>query len=181
MLVVMGIIAILAALVLSAASGVMNTAARRRATSEIAAMKTQLESYKTDNGGYPVSDGILLTNTYASSDGAGNGGNEYQANSIILYQALQGKVHFTDTTFTGKSYMNFRSNQVGTATGGSYVQDPWGLSYGYSSGSPAGGATTNYPYNGANQYDLWSTGGVTQPKWSATQSLTNAWINNWQG
>jgi prepilin-type N-terminal cleavage/methylation domain-containing protein len=177
LLVVMGIIAVLAALTLAAASGVMNTAARRRATSEIAAMKTQLESYKVDNGGYPVSDGILLTNNYLSSDGSGM---EYQTNSEILFQALSGKVRFTDTTFIGKSYMNFKASQVGTAPAGTYIADPFGLAYGYSTGTLPGATTVFTPFNGANAFDLWTTGGVTFAKWSATPTLTNAWINNWQ-
>lgn len=108
LLVVMAIIAVLAALTIGAASGVMQHAARSRAASELAAMKTGLDSYKVDNGGYPVSDGVLATNNYASSDGSGT---EYQTNAEIVYQALQGKTNYSDTTI-GKAYMNFRANQV---------------------------------------------------------------------
>ena len=178
LLVVMAIIAILAALTLGAATGVMQHAARERALSEIAAMRTGLDSYKIDNGGYPVSEGVLLlTNTYASSDGSGNA---YQTNAEILYQALSGKVHSTDTTLTGKAYINFRSNQTGSVSAGSYVIDPWSLAYGYSSGTTNNAPSPSYPYNGSGSYDLWSTGGKTLAKWTTTPSLTNAWITSWQ-
>lgn len=175
LLVVMAIIAVLAALTIGAATGVMQHAARSRATSEIAAMRTGLDAYKVDNGGYPNSDGVLLTNTYASYDGSST---EYQTNSEILFQALSGRTNYTDTT-GGKSYISFRANQVGSGAGGSYVMDPWGLSYGYSSGSSIGAANYTPPYNGSNSYDLWSTGGVTYSRWSTNNALTNAWINNW--
>ncbi len=53
LLVVIGIIAILAALVLQAAGLIQKKGARDRAISEIAALGTALESYKADNGDYP--------------------------------------------------------------------------------------------------------------------------------
>jgi prepilin-type N-terminal cleavage/methylation domain-containing protein len=183
LLVVMAIIAILCALVLMAASGVWTKAARNRAASEIQAMSTALESYKTDNGIYPPSDGVLLTNSpYSAYDGSQI---NYQTNSQILYLALSGQTNFTDTPAAGtKAYMSFKANQVGNPTGasggGSYVKDPWNYSYGYSTGSAPSAATTNYPYNGGGFFDLWSTGGLLAAKVAATPSLTNAWISNWQ-
>jgi prepilin-type N-terminal cleavage/methylation domain-containing protein len=175
-LTVMAIIAILAALVLYAASGVMNKAKRSRAASEIQAMSAALEGYKTDNGSYPSAIG-LLTNTYANNDGSGI---LYQQSSQLLYQTLSGQTNFTDTPVAGiKVYMPFKLNQIGdltgATTGGSYVKDPWNYSYGYSTGT-----NTSYPYNGNGFFDLWSTSGLLQAKVSATPSLTNAWISNWQ-
>jgi prepilin-type N-terminal cleavage/methylation domain-containing protein len=184
LLTVMAIIAILAALVLAAGQGVWNKAARSRASGEIQAMSTALESYKTDNGIYPSSDGTqLLTNTpYSAYDGTSS---NYQTNSQILYQALSGQTNFNDVHAAGvKSYMPFKISQLGnynaaagtTGSGSTYIKDPWGYSYGYSTGN----GTTSYPYNGSNFFDLWSTGGVLQAQVSATASLTNAWISNWQ-
>jgi len=185
LLTVIAIIAILAALTLGAGSMLMNKAARSRASSEVAAMGTALESYKTDNGIYP-STGGLLTNTYAASDGSGIA---YQTNAELIYQALSGQTNYQDTPTAGiKPYMSFKINQLGlsaapagTTTPGqtTYVKDPWGYAYGYSTGSVVG-ATTNAPYNGYGFYDLWSTGGVTLVKVTANSSLTNTWISNWQ-
>jgi prepilin-type N-terminal cleavage/methylation domain-containing protein len=181
LLVVIAIIAILAALTLSAASAVMNKGRRSRAASEIQAMSTGLEGYKTDNGIYPPGDGsLLLTNTpYSSVDGTSTA---FQSNSTILFMALSGQTNFITIPLAGtKSYMTFKANQVGSPSATySYVQDPWLNSYAYSTGTPAGAATTNYPYNGSGFFDLWSTAGVTKAQVTTTPSLTNAWISNWQ-
>jgi prepilin-type N-terminal cleavage/methylation domain-containing protein len=170
LLTVMVIIAILAALVLSAASAVWNKASRSRAASEIQAMSTAFEGYKTDNGIYPQTTNALVTTTYAASDGTGT---LYQQNSQIVYLALSGQTNFTDTPVAGiKVYMSFKRNQVGDASAGSYVKDPWGYSYGYSTLTNTAGTA---PYNGNGFFDVWSTGGKL-----TAQVNTNAWISNWQ-
>ena len=183
LLFVMAIIAILAALTLAAGSGVMKKAARSRASSEIQAMNTALESYKTDNGIYPQVS-TLFTNTYANNDGSGTTTN-YQYSSQVLYQALSGQTNFNDTPVAGaKAYMSFKVSQVGNynapansgvSAGSSYIRDPWGYSYGYSTGTLSGAATPSYPYNGSGFFDLWSTGGLL-----VANVNTNAWISNWQ-
>ena len=176
LLTVMAIIAILSALTLAAGSMVMMKAGRSRAASEIQAMSTALEGYKTDNGIYPLSDGVnLLTNTpYTLYDGTST---QYQTNATVLYTALSGQNYYSTTTFAGKSYMSFKANQVGNPGGPfSYVRDPWGYAYGYSTGTPAGAATTNAPYNGSGFFDIWSTASLTLPK----STNTAAWVNNWQ-
>ena len=53
LIVVVGIIAILAGLLLSTAGYARNKAARARAETEIAAIAAACESYKADNGVYP--------------------------------------------------------------------------------------------------------------------------------
>jgi prepilin-type N-terminal cleavage/methylation domain-containing protein len=185
LLTVMAIILILAAFMLFAASGLMTKAKRSRASNEIQAMSTALEGYKTDNGIYPttnaatgfaMSSTTLLTNTYAANDGSQSGG-VYQTSSQLLYLNLSGQTNFTDNPASGvKVYMSFKRYQVGDAPTGSYVKDPWGYSYGYSTGN----GTTLYPYNGNLFFDLWSTGGVLTTQLTTTPSLTNAWISNWQ-
>jgi len=74
LLVVISIIAILAALVLSAAGFVQKKGARDRASAEIAALGAALESFKADNGDYPSnsapgSSAALVTNLMPSSAG----------------------------------------------------------------------------------------------------------------
>jgi prepilin-type N-terminal cleavage/methylation domain-containing protein len=188
LLTVMAIIAILAALTLAAGSGVWQKAARSRAAGEIQAISTALESYKTDNGIYPPSDGtLLLTNSAAASyfsttlDGTSTA---YQTNSQILYQALSGQTNYNDTPVAGsKSYMAFKIGQLGnnsaaagtTGAGSTYIRDPWNYSYGYSTGTTNNAPTPSYPYNGSGFFDLWSTGGLLKASVN-----TNAWINNWQ-
>ncbi len=179
----MAIIAILSGLILAAGIGVMAKAARSRAASEIAAMGTALENYKTDNGIYPQSDGVLLTNTYSATDPSQSGAG--WTNGQVLYLALSGQTNFSDGPGTGaghnKSYMTFKANQVGNVASGSpsYVKDPWGNAYLYSTGDNKSPEVIT-PYNGAGFFDLFSTGGVTATKLAANSTLTNAWISNWQ-
>jgi type II secretory pathway pseudopilin PulG len=178
LLTVMAIITVLAGLVLYAAGGAWTKALRNRANGEIQAMSAALGNYQTDNGSYPVSNG-LLTNTYAGSDGSQIGG-LYQESSQALYLALSGQTNFTDIPAPGtKNYIAvFKRNQIGDAAGGSYMKDPWNYSYGYSTGSITG-TTTNAPYSGYGFFDLWSTGGVLAPQVTAKPTLVNAWISNW--
>ena len=185
LLTVIAIIAILAALILAAGSGVMKKALRNRASGEVQAMSAALESYKTDNGIYPPSDGtLLLTNTYATYDGTSA---DYQTNSQLLYQALSGKTNYNDVPIAGvKSYMSFKTSQLGnytaaagtTGPGSTYIQDPWGYSYGYSTGTANSAANPSYPYNGNGSFDLWSTGGLLST--TTVQNATNVWLSNWQ-
>jgi prepilin-type N-terminal cleavage/methylation domain-containing protein len=193
LLVVISIIAILAALTLAAAEAVMNKGARSRATAEIQAMSAALESYKADNGVYtwtnsvyPASVPIFAsTNDYIATDPSSVGGT-YTVSAQLLYEALSGKINFEDkpgSTGMTNTYMNFKANQLGnanagansaySATGSTYVQDPWGYAYGYYSSSD----TTNPPNNGTGFFDLWSTGGALL---TTSGGFTNAWISNWQ-
>jgi len=190
LLMVMTIIAILAALILGAGSGAMKKAARSRASGEIQAMSTALEGYKIDNGIYPytnaatsfaMSSSTLLTNlataTYFSTTLDGTTAT-YKQTAQVLFLALSGQTNFTDNPAAGvKVYMSFKRNQVGDTAAGSYVQDPWAYSYGYSIGNTT---TPSYPFNGNGFYDLWSTGGNLAAAMASTPALTNAWISNWQ-
>jgi prepilin-type N-terminal cleavage/methylation domain-containing protein len=190
LLTVMVIIAILAALVLAAANGAWTTAARSRARAEIQAMSGANEGYKADNGVYVQGDSNLMTNGatsgtfYTAADGTVTG-DEYQTNSTLLYVALSSEAYYggpiiTTSPATGKSYMQFKVNQIGNPSGlYSYIKDPWNASYGYSTGTTNGAPSTNYPYTGSGQFDLWSTGGITLSKYSSNHALTNAWISNW--
>jgi prepilin-type N-terminal cleavage/methylation domain-containing protein len=193
LLVVIAIIAILVGLTLAAAGGVIQHAARSRANSEVYAISTKLEDYKADNGAYPSTAAVALTTNspgYSATDGSVAGG-LYQQSSQALFMALTGKTNFLDTPVAGvKSYLPLRANQVGnaatpagtapSATTSSYIMDPWGYSYGYSTGTGSAVTTPYYPYNGNYNYDLWSTGGVLASKLATAGNayLTNAWISN---
>jgi prepilin-type N-terminal cleavage/methylation domain-containing protein len=134
LLTVMAIIAILAGLVLYAGNAVVIKGMRSRAAAEIQAMSTALESYKTDNGIYPPSEGtVLLTNTYSSFDPTAS----TQTNATLLYIALSGQANYAAGATAGaKAYMQFKATQVGNPAGTySYVRDPWNYGYGYNTGS----------------------------------------------
>jgi prepilin-type N-terminal cleavage/methylation domain-containing protein len=179
LLAVMAIIAILAAVILGAGNGVFIKGMRSRASTEIAAISSAAEGYKTDNGIYPQSDGLLLTN-YTSADGSVSG-DEYQVNSQTLFQCLASELNLGGPVIntapcTGKIYMSFKANQVGNpSTGNSYIMDPWKQSYGYSTGTTNGAPSPSYPYNGSGFFDLWTTAGT-----KVGNTNLNIWISNWQ-
>jgi len=185
LLTVIAIIAILAALTLAAASAVMKTAGRNRARSEIAAMTTALENYKSDNGIYPQADYFPQgTNGYIAAVPTTAGG-YYQLSSELLYQSLTGQTNYGDippkASSGTKIYMTFTKSQLGNNTAGAggpiYIQDPFGNSYGYSTGTNNAGTYSDIPFNGAGLFDLWSSGGDL----SGTTTGTNVWLNNWSG
>jgi prepilin-type N-terminal cleavage/methylation domain-containing protein len=184
LLTVMAIIAILVGLTLAAANGVWTKAARSRAASEIQAMSTALEGYKTDNGIYPPGNitagasSILLGPPSAGYefDPVVANSADYQNSSGALYLALSGQASFNTAPTAGvKSYMSFKINQIGNpAAANSYIKDPWNNSYGYSTGDNKT-PQVQYPYNGTGFFDLWSTAGTT-----TGGTATNTWISNWQ-
>jgi prepilin-type N-terminal cleavage/methylation domain-containing protein len=185
LLTVIAIIAILAGLTLAAMNAVQKTALRNRARDEIAGIGNALESYKIDNGAYPQVSFLLGPpgGAYPYLDGQGG---LYQQSSQVLYQALASKQYYTDATFsstapaTGKPYMTFKTGQLGSykqGSGPTYVQDPFGFSYGYSTGD-ALNPQVQAPFSGTGFFDLWSTGGTTQPT-TANPNPTKTWISNW--
>jgi prepilin-type N-terminal cleavage/methylation domain-containing protein len=183
LLTVMAIIAILLGILLAAMSGVMRTASRDRARAEIQAMSAALESYKSDNGIYPIvsAGGFGSISDYTTASPTTPAG-QYQASSAFLYEQLTGTTNYGDLPLTGsgtKVYMTFKSGQLGNDTSGAagspiYIRDPFGNSYGYYS-TTNGAPQSVAPNNGAGFFDLWSTGGDT-----ANPSVNPAiWVNNW--
>ena len=189
LLTVIAIIAILATLILAAASGLEAQGERKRAMSEIDGMSTALENYKRDNGIYPQANYLYVKGTapnlsYDTSVAPNTDGGPYENSSSILYLALSGQTNFITTTApTGTPYMSFTKKQIGIsnatlASGGTtYAQDPWGYSYGYSTGNPSTPpqASDPVPFRGLGYYDLWSTGG-----WTPSSGSVNNWIVDWQ-
>lgn len=157
------IISILAALTLYAGSAIMNKGMRSRAGTEISGMANALENYKVDNGAYPADTNLLVPYTPVVAA-------TYQTASATLFFALSGQTNYASSvTTSNRAYMSFKSNQVGNPSATkSYVKDPWGNSYGYSTGNG-----TTVPYSGNNFFDIWSTGGST------STTSTNSWLSNW--
>lgn len=152
-LVILSVIALLTAITLAVLPGIFGNAAKSRATAEIRAMETALESFKTEMGNYPP------------GNASGYNPSAYVPAATSLFTNLCGRNAFSDTP-TGRSYMEFKRNQLGTSGTFSYVQDPYGYAYGY---------CLNGPMN-SGMFDLWSTAGKTDN----AASSTNQWITNWQ-
>jgi len=129
LLVVITIIAILAAIVLNTAGYVQRKGAYARAESEIAAMSAALESYKADNGDYP-----MLTNV---------SGTAAPGDNSILYTNL--------APTSGKVYFEFSKTMVTNLTSGP-ILDPFGENYGYQYPGDSNRSGTNF-------FDLFSRGG----------------------
>lgn len=123
---------------------------RVRDEAEIAAMSAALEAYHADNGRYPSS---LATRSLRPEAGFPPG--NYIAASKTLYQALSAS--------GDKVYFEFSKNMIKQdASGETYIVDPHGNAYGYS---------TTKVRNGINSYDLWTIRG--------NPHSTNQWYGSW--
>lgn len=129
LLVVIAIIAILAGLVLSTAGYIQKKGARARAEAEIAALGAALESYKADNGDYPI---LSNGNPFPSSGTAVPGDNNILLDSLMPPVGSNSKVYF-----------EFNKNQT---NGSRNIVDPFGEPYGYA-------------YTGSNFPVIWSRSG----------------------
>ncbi len=180
LLAVMAVIVILASLVLSLASYLQTKGAQSRAQAEVQAIEAACESYKSDNGSYPVSTGttnILLARSMG--DPVSANATMYQNSSFYVYSVLTG-----DTNGSGiavVSYLPIKPTMCARPTANvaisgtnrvQYLMDPWGNSYGYSTSGTSGG------YNPT--FDLWSTAGNTlTPNPGVAGDVTIKWIKNW--
>jgi hypothetical protein len=161
---------------------VQKKGARSRAEAEIAALSAALESYKADNGIYPraaASDGLDPRTSGLPSN--------YETASKFLYGEITGDRDFDGATDTGaKSYMSFKSgslgrtnmtNPPGVGNNVTFIRDPFGNSYGYSTAYQNDiDSGTNPATKGFNPtFDLWSTAGTS----TASPSDQAQWIKNW--
>ena len=192
LLTVITIIAVLAGLILNIAGFVQKKGAKTRAQNEIKAIETACESYKADNGNYPIDfDGftagtfanalITATSSLSSLTCYDPTSINYQKSCAVLYQAITGDGNglLSGSTsnskgqmgWAGKCYMELKPSQTGSNGIYYYIQDPFGFCYGYSTVQATSGT------NGYNPtFDLWSTAGTTTPASSGTQSK---WVINW--
>jgi prepilin-type N-terminal cleavage/methylation domain-containing protein len=224
LLTVIAIIAILAGLILTISGTIQKNAARSRAQSEIAAITSACENYKTDNGGYPY---IVITgtpsinySTHVSNipsdqlDPRLNGNSAstnltYANASLELYVALTSDTNNTGLTIqlTGSNnYLpSIKQDMLGrinptapvnaTSNRITFLQDPFGNIYGYSTANNfytacvnqgwQSTATAANPAPGYNStFDIWSTGGqFGNPNPAATAGQQGdpqlQWIKNW--
>jgi prepilin-type N-terminal cleavage/methylation domain-containing protein len=166
LLAVMAIILILAGLILYVAGNANYNAAKSRAQTEVQAISTACEAYKTDNGVYPRvtmaasssqnTDGLNPRLSFDPAATSG-GGPSYSTTSMLLYQILCGQYYMVNgvptiapSTLTPQptTYYTFTDSQLansGAITSGyippttvTAINDPFGYSYGYS---------TAYQYN----------------------------------
>ena len=177
LIVVVGIIAILSALVLSTAGYARKKSARVRADTEIAAMSAALESYKADNAVYPNNSGTGGTDGLDPStiDLA-----NYQMPCRYMYGEISGDRDFDGTPDTGvRSYMTFKptsllrnnmSDPPSLTNPVFAIRDPFGNSYGYSTAKAA------FPNGSAGYnptFDLWTVAD------GAAGTDQTKWIKNW--
>ena len=183
-LIVIGIIVFLAGLVLAVSGYVQEKGKRARAEAEIAAMSAALESYKADNGIYPFDPNSNALDARSSANPVG-----YQNASLYLFTQLSG-LNANQIPISGaKSYFSFKPLMLGgprdangNLTSVSYIRDPFGNSYGYSTaGNPQANPTPAASPVGFNPtYDLWSNGVPTPtPSSSPTPTPQDKWIKNW--
>jgi general secretion pathway protein G len=173
---VVGIIAVLSALVLSTVGYARKKGARARAETEIAALSAACENYKADNGVYPYNNTTNALDARTRGDPADTADPTYSNASFYLYTQLSG-----DTTGnrspTGKSYMVFKANMLLPAGGTGIVTaiaDPFGYSYGYSTAANPQANPTPSGTPGYNPtFDVWSTTGAR------TIGDAPKWIKNW--
>ena len=163
MVTVITIILILSGLVIGTAGYIQKKGATSRAEAEIAAISAALESYKADNGIYPISTDVTASKTVAST--ATNAG------AAILYRELAGDTNGDGTADAGvKTYMEFKPAMLNTNTTRRLI-DPYGNNYVYLSGN-----STTANTNNTATFDLWSTGGRSSVVGSEE---TRYWIKNW--
>ena len=173
LIVVISIILVLAGLVLATSSYVHNKGARSRAEAEIAAFSAALENYRADNGVYPSNGDSTALDARQDFNPTMPFPNKYTKASLFLYEALSGDADNDSTRSAEKtSYLSFKPNQLSPSDqtqAVTYIKDPFGNSYGYSTAGQAG--TSGVGYNPT--FDLWSTAGQT------TSPGQSQWVKNW--
>jgi prepilin-type N-terminal cleavage/methylation domain-containing protein len=222
MLVVMAVIAILAGIILSLNGNIQTTSARNRAQGEIRAMSAACEAYKADNGGYPqgspypgaTGSGPTITdlldpnpfsaNNFSTSDPNPNDYSSIYQVTLFLWQQLSGHPTTVDSTqaptttnyagdFFKPQVLSGTKNGNGQVTAVSYIIDPFGNPYGYSTAGlyadqqfRANVLTTGATSRGSTiagfntTFDMWSTAGATTwPTNSAGAYTTSPWVKNW--
>lgn len=186
LLTVITIIAILMGLVISVAGMVQTKSSRDRASAEIAALSAAMESYKADNGIYPMTDETDLLDP--RKDGAPPG-NKYKDASLALYEALSGD---TDASFSrvgdierqNPVYFEFETKKGMVKLSSSKkvegLTDPWGDYYGYSTAYAAAlqenavnNTSTAITVGYNPTFDMWSVAG------SKSGLETEKWVKNW--
>ena len=201
MITVIAIIAILAGLVLAINGLVQKKSAMARADAEVRQLSSALESFKTDNGGYPQDANFTdLIDPRKDTIPETNGSGKYSNSSRFLYENLTGDANdngvIDSPTETARSYAQgfFTPGRLGGIKDSNgkiaivrYINDPFGNPYGYSTaglkqeqtyrqGLATNPGTQRPPADQAKGYnstfDLWSTAGDNT-------SNPAKWAKNW--
>lgn len=196
LLTVIAIILVLAGLLLHIAGNANTKASLSKAQAEIQAMSSALEHYYADNGTYPRNSDTDILNAQPASGSAPPDPSTYKNAGYYLYQVLSGY----GTNAAGapnKAYMPFTPGQLSTGnaapTTSTYIIDPFGIPYGYSTArllaqDNANAQTTQTapdPTKGYNPtFDLWSTGGYgtggkAYPAGVINSNQITLWVKNW--
>jgi prepilin-type N-terminal cleavage/methylation domain-containing protein len=168
LLIVIAIILVLAGLILATSGYVQTKGRRSRAEAEIAAISAALENYKADNGVYPSDNDTKALDPTTTTP------NSYKAASSYLYSQMTGDDDADPTTPPPTNPKNYfgsalKPNMLGPSPPGpnTYLRDPFGNSYGYSTAKADNpGGTVGYNPT----FDLWST---------ANSTIQSEWIKNW--
>ena len=162
------VVIVLSGMLFSTAQYIQDKSRRSRTEVEIAAISMALENYRVDNGVYPAND---ATRTL---DPVINNPVTYRPASSFLYSQITGDDDANPLTPAPGNSRNYfgitltpgmlAPNPPGSGT---YLQDPFGHSYGYSTMKAENptNATGNNP-----TFDLWSTRNSSDP---------SQWIKNW--
>ncbi|HEY3899726.1 MAG TPA: prepilin-type N-terminal cleavage/methylation domain-containing protein [Chthoniobacter sp.] len=198
MITVIAVIVILVGLVLVVNGLIQHNGPAARAVLEIRTLSSACEAYKTDNGGYPQDTSqSSVTNTLDPR--ANLTPSSYYQACGVLYTALSGMTNVGGVmkqTATNYAPEFFKAARLAGGPGSSnstYMVDPWGNSYGYSTAGlglqqeyqaalltnpqatmPAQNTSGTNGYN--TTFDLWSTGGTTGTNGSVD---TAKWVKNW--
>ncbi len=199
---VVAVLLLLAGLVIGIASVTIRNSARAKATNRVKAFDTGIQQYRIDNGLSPQnSDTDLLDPRIHFSPGDGNSAGYYRKASLHLYSALSGdfepqgspdgKKDPNATAYLGfdEKVLNAKRDSSGQISRVSFLQDPFGNCYGYSTAGLKDEAefqrqiqrnpTMSRPAErkgfNTSTYDLWSTGGAK------TQDGEAKWVKNWGG
>jgi type II secretory pathway pseudopilin PulG len=184
LIVVFTVIIVLAGLVLSTVGYARKKGARARAETEIAALSAACESFKSDNGIYPrdttnnTTDNLAALTASPTPDPRPTSydpnDSRYSAASFYLYAQLSGNPSGDRSTYTQRTYFQFKPNMLSPPNGTDTVtaiRDPFGNSYGYSTAQQAN------PSKGFNPtFDLWSTAGTSN---ATDAAYEQAWLKNW--
>jgi prepilin-type N-terminal cleavage/methylation domain-containing protein len=117
LLVVIAIIAILAGVILSVGTTVLNIAKRTKAQNNAQQIQTSVLAYYTEYSVYPTASGVTADYTLDDTDAAGNWGNMIECLSGMISPTSGTNVSATETTYANSrqiSFLNLKASDVGS-------------------------------------------------------------------
>ncbi|MCB1063716.1 MAG: type II secretion system protein [Verrucomicrobiae bacterium] len=191
LLVVITLIAVLAAMVLAGAGGILKKIKRDQIRNYLAEIDAGLEAYRVDNGIYPLNPDPIDSSGTTSIPGYNGQDGEAVAGAAVLYKHLSGDfdtdglvdeketVYVDRLDYWSNSDKNGKAPEVvrSVSMGGSVylVVDPLGSPVRYLADPP--GYTPEQRKTRNPTFDLWSIAGA-EPD-SEEFSDQSTWITNW--